>query len=203
MGGIIISYSIAGTFKKTVALLLICAAALVVATFGGSFAKADSEVPVYDVYLKLDGFTGESVTKGYEKWIVVNDNVQFGMKNLISVGTVTSGSGAGKVSFDSLQFTKAPDSASVPLMLTLARGSSIKTASLVFVKGGATAKPLAFLTVDLGDVFINSYEFDGGVEKIGLSFISITMSYTSMNSSGALNPAIKGGWDLKANKQIS
>ncbi|CAM3514836.1 type VI secretion system tube protein Hcp [Paenibacillus lupini] len=164
--------------------------------FGGPFASAEPQEHVYDVYLKLEGFSGDSVTKGYEKWIALNDNVKFGVENT----SVVAGSGTGiaisKPTFNGIQFTKPTDSASIQLMQAAAMSTVIKSASIVFVKAGATGtKP--FLTVDLTDVVLNSYSFDGGVETIKVGYSSINMSYTALKADGTAGATIKGGFDLK------
>jgi type VI protein secretion system component Hcp len=177
-------------------LLVAAITLVVVALFGGPFASAEPQEHVYDVYLKLEGFNGYSVTKGYEKWIALNDNVKFGVGNSSAVVGAGAGVSLSKPTFDGIEFTKPTDSASIQLMQAAAMSTVIKSASIVFVKAGATgAKP--FLTVDLTDVVLNSYSFDGGVETIKIGYSSITMSYTALKPDGSVGSTIKGGFDLR------
>lgn len=198
-GGIVITFTVGSTFKKTIIVLFIAAVALAVVMLSGRpFASADPETPTYNVYLKLDGFTGDVITRGYEKWIALNDDVSFGLKNMSNV-SAPSGIALGKPAFDGLEFTKPVDSASIALFQATATTKAIKSASLVFVKtssaSAATSKP--FLQIDLTDVVLNSYTFDHGVETIDLNYLTINMTYTPLKPDGSAGTPIKGGFDLK------
>lgn len=65
---------------------------------------AAAESDDYDIYLKLDGINGDSTTRGYEKWIKLND-FSFEVENKATV-SAGSGSGAGKAAAQPISINK-------------------------------------------------------------------------------------------------
>src|SRR5271154_414899 len=85
-----------------------------------------------DAYIKLDGIVGESTFKGEEGTIKV-DSFQWGIGTVANIGSASTGAGAGKVKFSSLNFTKRLDGTTPLLLLSCAAGTHIKTGSLTIV----------------------------------------------------------------------
>jgi type VI protein secretion system component Hcp len=98
-----------------------------------------------DVYLKLDGISGESITRGYENWIGLS-NVEFDVSNQ---GAVSSGScgGAGKAMLNQFKINKVIDSSSTSLFQNTMSGTHIPKGQIAFVKPGK--EPIIILTIDL------------------------------------------------------
>src|SRR5437899_871992 len=105
-----------------------------------------------DMFIKLDGITGESKDSNHSGEIDVL-SVSFGMSNAGSFG-MGSGGGVGKVSIQDIVFTKLVDKSSPTLMLKCATGDHIDTGKLTVRKAGGT--PLEFYTIDLEKIFITS-----------------------------------------------
>src|SRR5262245_23223162 len=103
----------------------------------------------FDIFLKLDGITGESKTKGHEKEIEVVSYDQSINSTVWSDGS--GGGGAGKATFSGVRFRKLLDTASVPIALACASGLHIKSARFAFRR---TSPPLDFYVVTLEDVLV-------------------------------------------------
>lgn len=93
---------------------------------------AAAESDDYDIYLKLDGINGDSTTRGYEKWIKLND-FSFEVENKATV-SAGSGSGAGKAAAQPISINKNFDSASIPLFLGTTTGKAIEKGQIVLWK---------------------------------------------------------------------
>jgi type VI secretion system secreted protein Hcp len=81
----------------------------------------------------------------------------------------------------------------------------LKTAVLTCRR--AAKSPVEFLKITLTDVLIASYELDGSdeeppLDQIGLAYAKIVTEYTPFDATGKAQPAVKAGWDLKANKKV-
>jgi type VI protein secretion system component Hcp len=97
--------------KQLLALITVCLLAMAFSVVPA--AAAASTPGNYDLYLKLDGISGESITRGYENWIGLS-HVEFEVSNQ---GTISSGSGggAGKSSLNQFKINKVIDSSSTSL----------------------------------------------------------------------------------------
>jgi type VI protein secretion system component Hcp len=164
-------------------------------------AMAFSVVPAaaaddYDIYLKLDGISGESKTKNYQNWIQL-DQVSFDIANNSTVGSASKGSGAGKAVQKDLTIEKQFDSSSIPLFLDLVTGKAITKGQIVFVKPGTT---VPFVTIDLDTVGVIDYSFSGH-EIIKLDYGAINFKYSVLGPDGKVVNTITGGWDFLKNQK--
>ncbi|MEW9702777.1 Hcp family type VI secretion system effector [Paenibacillus sp. SI8] len=186
--------------KQLLAVIAACLLALLFSVVPTAAETTAKENPVlnYDVYLKLDGITGDVAAKGYEKWIQLA-GVEFDVANSISSASSGSGSGSGKTSLKEFVITKQVDSASVPIFLDAATGKAIKTGQLVFVTRGDHAAPL--LTIDLSTVHIADYSFNNALETITINVNSLELKYVSQSKTGSKNPPITGSWNFSENKK--
>jgi len=176
-------------FIALAAILLLTLAFLAVPA-----AAADSD---YDVYLRLDGIQGDSITKGYEKWIPIT-GIQFDATN--ERGTLTSSAAsAGKASLDSFTIQKNVDSASVPLFLNLMTGKVIAKGQIVFTTKSKDTSVQQPLIIDLENVIVTDYSFSDGYEGITLKATGLKLTYTPQTNSGAKGTPITGGWDFLKN----
>jgi len=151
-----------------------------------------------DVYLKLDGISGEVQARGYENWIAL-EGVRFNVSHS-TAPAAGSGGGRGKATMNAFTATKAWDASSVALFQATATGASIERAKLVFVRPGEDRVP--YLTIDLSAVSVASYDFHNDSETIELKFDAIRFSYSMTQASGVGSPPIQGGWNFKANSRV-
>lgn len=155
-----------------------------------------------DYFLKVDGIPGESADAKHKDEI---DVLAFSW-GLSQAGAEATGSGgaSGKAVFDDLIVVARTSKASPQLWLACANGTHIKSAVLTCRRRGKAA--VEFLTIQLTDVVIASYEVDGSeeespVEQISLSYGRIETKYTPVDQTGKLQSPIATGWDVKVGKE--
>ena len=156
-----------------------------------------------DYFLKLDGIEGESTDAKHKGELVLES---FGWGVSQSGGaTRGGGAGAGKAQFQDLVFVQRTSKASPKLFLACATGQHLKSAILTARKAGKA--PLEFLTITLADVLVSSFQETGvageaPLETVSLAFARIEIAYRAQAATGKPAPALKAGFDLKANKAI-
>ena len=119
-----------------------------------------------------------------------------GASNPSTIGSVGGGSGAGKVSFSSLNMMKAVDATTAALLTATATGQHFAEAT--FTAQWGTATSAATMSYKLQDVVVESLQHSGGgggapIESLSLAFAKVTWTYT--DASGTTS----GSWDLVAN----
>ncbi|MFC5649432.1 Hcp family type VI secretion system effector [Paenibacillus solisilvae] len=181
-------------------LLSVLAACLLALAFSVvPAAAADGNV---QVYLQLDGISGESINKRYDKWIGLT-SVSYQMSGDSKSSGSGSGSGsAGKINFDSFAFTKNFDSSSIPLMMSEFKGTHISKGKIAFTRPSGKGQEVEFLTLEFDDIVVSSYRFDDTEESIELKFGKIKWTYWQFDAKGNPLKPIQGGWDLAQNKPI-
>lgn len=180
-------------------LFSIFAACLFALTF--SVIPAAAAVSDNDMYLQLEGIHGESIVKGYDKWIGLK-SAQYQIAGQFTAFDPSHA--AQKASFDHFVFTKKFDSSSIPLMMNELKGTPVSKGKIAFVHPDGRGNPFAFLTIEFESVVVSSYSFDNTQETIALKFGKIQWTYYPIDSKGnPSNRPIKGGWDLEENKETS
>lgn len=155
-------------------------------------------------FLKIDGIPGESADKKHKDEI---DVISFSW-GLTQAGSGPGrGGGAGKPSFEDFHFhfVARASKASPKLFLACASGQHITSALLTCRRGGKT--PFEFLRIKLSDVLVSSYRIEGSapsepLDQVSLGFAKFEMHYVPAGKAGKLGPAVKAGWDVKANKKV-
>lgn len=150
-----------------------------------------------DYFLKVDGIEGDS-----------QDSKHSGEIGLRSFAWAASGGcGTGKCRMQSLLMTMDHGKAAPKLLSALATGDHIKSAVLTCRKAGGGQQD--YLKITLSDVVVNKFQHGGSktnqlpvLDQLGLSFAKIEYEYKEQKSDGTLGGAVKGGWDLKANKPV-
>lgn len=154
------------------------------------------------VFLKFDGIDGESTDDRHKGEIEVT-SWTFGMANSDTPQLGGVGARVGKVRFNNLTFVHRFDKSSPTLMMNMATGRRIPTATLTCRKAGEGQHD--FLVVILKDVLVTSGDIqgtseDGDVqERITLAFGRITVDYTYQQPDGSMVPAGQFGWDVTKN----
>ena len=155
-----------------------------------------------DYFLKVDGIPGESADAKHKDEI---DVLAFSW-GLSQTGAAATGSGgaSGRAVFDDLIVVAGASKASPQLWLACANGTHLKSAVLTCRRRDEAA--VEFLTIQLTDVVITSYEVDGSeeeepVDQISLSYGRIETKYTPADQTGKLQSPIGTGWDVKVGKE--
>jgi len=154
-----------------------------------------------DMFLKLEGITGESHDSKHKGEIEIL-SCSWGASQM---GTFAAGGGggAGKVAFQDFHFTKVFDKATVELAKRCANGSHIPKG--VFVARKAGGKQEEYLKVTFSDCLVSSVQMAGSGadivhDSISLNFAKIEMEYKEQKADGSLAGAVTMSHDLKANK---
>jgi type VI secretion system secreted protein Hcp len=159
-----------------------------------------------EIFLKLDGITGESQKSGAEGWIEIF-SFSNGASNPSSVAFGT-GSGAGKVDLSSISLQKQLDSASPHLFANCCSGTHIATGKMVVREstGGNTTQ--TYFEYDMTEVFIDSISWGGSAgggkpsESVSLSAKSLQVTYTPQNADGSLGSKVVKGWNVTTNSAM-
>jgi type VI protein secretion system component Hcp len=160
---------------------------------GFAAACALSQGAAADIFGKFTGIDGESIVKGFEKWIDVES---------YSWGAV-SGGPPSKPEFADFSFTKLYDSSSPPLLLSLMQGKPINEALFEFTKTTGSATPEVYLEYKFSDVLLASYGVGGSSgggnpsESWSFSFAKVETIYRPQdNKTGKLGSPIVFSWEV-------
>ena len=156
-----------------------------------------------ELFLKLDGFPGES-TDAKHKGEIELLSYDWGVEQAGQSGHAGGGMGAGKATFRDFSFQMGVNQASPALFLACAGGKHIPEATLSVRRPGE--RPLDYLTVRFRDVVITAFEQASGdeepVERVAFEFANIEFSYTAQDARGGAGAVSKAGWDLRRNAKI-
>jgi type VI secretion system secreted protein Hcp len=143
-----------------------------------------------DYFLKIEGIEGESKDAKH--------------KNEIELESFSWGET--KVSMQDLVVMTRTSKASPQLLLACASGQHFKSATLTVRKAGKDQQE--FLVYKLSDVRVSSYQTGGSAgsdspnDSAALNFAKIEVEYRAQSATGKLEPPVKSGWDVKANKKV-
>ncbi|ALM10169.1 MAG: hemolysin-coregulated protein [Candidatus Peribacter riflensis] len=197
------SFTIGQHFRLLAAVLLFSALMLLgVRYLSASAAQSTlgfSVIPVAaaassDYYLKLDGIEGESASSDHRGEIDIQ-SFSWGVSQM-GTGGKGGGSGAGKVSFQDLHFTKRIDKSSPLLMKSVASGKHIAKAVLT----GRSADGRDYLVITLSDVMVSSFVQNGDGSDVPAETLSFTYAKIEFEYRTQDGAVTKASWDLKANK---
>ena len=160
---------------------------------------------ITDFFLKMDGVKGESQDATHKEQIDI-ESFSWGEQSPTTIGSATSGAGAGKVRFDSFVFTALVSQASPTLALMCANGTHAPTAVLTARKAGG--KQEAYYRVTFKTVFITAYKSIGvGTDliprdEVTCVFGEYEIDYRPQLKDGGLGASIKTGWNQMTNKKV-
>lgn len=158
-----------------------------------------------EIFLDIDGVTGESQVKGFEAKIDVF-SFSYGASNHSSVST-GSGSGAGKVDISSISIQKVLDKASPTLFLGCCQGKHFAKGKMTMREAGGDS-PVENLVVDFTQVFVDSISWGGAAgggkasESVSFSFATIQMTYNMQDATGKSQTGGIAGWDVQKNIKL-
>ena len=151
----------------------------------------------FDTYLYIAGKSssglevqGETTDEKFkDKKAIEIYSFSFGASNPTTVGSASTGSGGGRVSFSSFNFMKKTDKASPYLFKTCAEGSHFPTMTVVLRKSGG--KKIEFIRYNFSQVFIDSIQWSGSTggddsptESVSASFGSFDLTYWAQDKEG-------------------
>jgi len=140
-----------------------------------------------DMFLELDGVTGESQDSEYKNKIDIY-SFSLGASNA-GAGHYGGGSGAGKAQITDMSIGKLVDKSSATLWKFCYQGKHIANGT-VHIRKAAGDKPLEYLKYEMDEVFISSVSTNdsagGGIanESIALNFSKIKMTYAMQSDTG-------------------
>jgi type VI secretion system secreted protein Hcp len=155
-----------------------------------------------DMYLKVDGATGESQDANHKGWI----DISTFLWGALQVGTMSSGGGggAGKASFHDLSVIATLDTATPALLKHCASGKHLGEVKLSFCKAGGSQ--IEYSTIVLKDVIVTSVEQASGS---GDGLVHLTYAFQSTQVEHhywvQLKDGVRGaesqfGWHIKENR---
>jgi type VI secretion system secreted protein Hcp len=167
-------------------------------SFGGSFGGSDTTSqqaggPSADIFLKLDGISGDSTDSKHKGEIDV-ESVAYDIQHS-SNGTTAL-----------LRIDKVYDSSSPKLLSAAAAGRHIKSGTITFsVSGGSSDSD--FLTYKLSNIVVSSYEQGGSnpdqkalgslEEEIGLTAGKLAVTERSVDNNGNAQPPVNATVEIK------
>jgi type VI secretion system secreted protein Hcp len=159
----------------------------------------------YDAYLQFSGgaapaIKGEATRQGFEQWIEI-DYFDFDIQQAVSIGSSTSGAGAGKVKFNAFQVRKQPDASSPLLFQACASGAHYDKVTLALNKAGGPSA-VTYLKFEFQTVFLDHVRWLGDTtqgdtpsEQISFVYGTLHVTYTPQKVDGTAGSAVVGGWD--------
>jgi type VI secretion system secreted protein Hcp len=123
-----------------------------------------------------------------------------------TIGSATSGAGAGKAKLNPLKITKAVDATSPALLMAAGNGTAFKDVALVVRKAGATG-PDAFLQYHLKTAVVTHIETsadsgdEGVTETVTFAYGAIQERYMPQSTTTGLAPKpLVNGWNQILNQ---
>ncbi|OAI49784.1 hypothetical protein AYO44_06190 [Planctomycetaceae bacterium SCGC AG-212-F19] len=170
----------------------------------------------FDAFLTFTGkgagaekISGESIdpTYGGSKGAFEISEFSFGGENTLSIGSATTGAGAGKATFKEFTVKKLVDKSSPLLLKTLGSGGHYKKVYLWIRKSGAAVGKSggAYLSFCFGMVAVKSIEWAGSsgddspTETVIFEYGALLVGYQQQDESGALTGTSFGGWSRVEN----
>jgi type VI secretion system secreted protein Hcp len=154
-----------------------------------------------DIFAKIGDIKGESLDNKYKDAIEVL-SFSWGVSN---AGSIASGGGTGKATFQDLSFVHNIDRASPVLLKACATGLHMKEATITHRKAGKGQQE--FLIVRMNDVIITSVTHEGSgsasgyPESVKMAFGKVDLEYKPQKADGSLDVGIHFNYDIKANKE--
>jgi type VI secretion system secreted protein Hcp len=146
-----------------------------------------------DIFLKFGDVKGEATQKNYKDQIEVV-SWSFGLSRAVA-GAAAGGARAGKVCASDISIMKPFDKSSPAFITDIATGKNVATAKLSFTTSGGEAGPQEYLTIELTNVLVSSYQVSGSnderpMDSVSLHFQSGKVSYKPQKPDGTLDAAI-------------
>jgi type VI secretion system Hcp family effector len=134
------------------------------------------------------------------------DSFGFGVEQIVTIGSQSSGAGAGKVTFNEFTIDRKIDISSPVLYKNCCSGKSFKRVTLGFRKaGGGTTSGGFFLRFDFKLVAVKtiswSHDDESPKESMAFMYGGLYMQYAQQNPNGQFYTAIPAGWNRVKNME--
>jgi len=157
-----------------------------------------------DHFLKIEGIEGECLRTGLENWIEI-ESFNFAASQTATGGFGGGQTGAARVSFQDLSFSKRMDKSSPKLIQSMFKGQVFDKATVVSRRTGLKdGKPVRYLVWELEQVLVSGHSFGGSSsgeipnESVSLRFEVEKMHYREVVDGQPQGP-ISAGWNAKKN----
>ncbi len=157
-----------------------------------------------DMYLKVDGVTGESKDSNHSGWIdVLSFSWAAEQPGNMSVG---GGGGAGKVNFQDLSVQALIDKATPTILKFCANGKHVSKVELSVCKAGGSQ--IEYSRIVLEDVLVTKTSFSGvgHTDTIMVNYLfqasQVNLHYWEQSTQGTKGAETSSGWDIKQNKEL-
>ena len=149
-------------------------ASLAAGVFATSLLASSAALAAVDMFLKIDGVTGESQDDKHKGEI---DVLAWSWGQ--SVGAITGRGARPDVCIQNLSLTKYIDSASPDLIMKNLIGEVARTAVLTIERPGGVGAPASYLKLTMNNVTVTSYT-TGGSEGAPSLTENVTLKFESM-----------------------
>lgn len=158
-----------------------------------------------DVYLHIDGISGESQDSAHQGWIEISSAHWGVVQPRSATASTAGGHTAERCEHHTLSLSKLADLASPIHMQTCSTGKTIPKAKLEFMRADGQGKPVKYYEVELENVIVANMEQlvgEGSIlhDSLGLRFSKVKWKYTQQKIGGGIGGNTAGGWDLASNK---
>jgi type VI secretion system Hcp family effector len=166
--------------------------------YDGTYLDSDSQVD-FSAERQLPAFNFPPNDNIFEV-----DNYSFDIAQVLSIGSQSTGAGAGKVTFDPLSITRKTDRASPVLYQMACTGKPFESVVLVLCRsaGGAVAN-MVFEKFTFKFVGIKSiawaHDAESPKEVVTFEYGGLVIEYWMQNADGSLGAKILGGWNAVKN----
>ncbi len=157
----------------------------------------------FDTFFDIDGIPGESTDDKMAGKIEIY-SFSWGASNPVTVGSGTTGMGAGKVSLSSFSIMKKTDKASPQLFLACCQGKHITKGTVTMRKAGTTQN--TFLTYEFTELMVESIQWSGSsggddspTESVSFAYASVMTKYSAQKTDGTMDSPVPAGWDQTKN----
>lgn len=158
-----------------------------------------------NLFVQIDGVTGECVEQGHEGWI----DVQSWSDTLTSASSASYGGGGGQgtVQYSDINFMCQLEKAIPNLMVGCADHKHYSTVKFHATKMGGDGKSWTYLEITLNDAVVTSVSMSGHENAIptvsvSMAFTKIKTEYWVQTAAGGKGASSNAGWDAKANKKF-
>lgn len=172
-----------------------------ITAFANSLDGGKTESAAYDMFLRIDGISGESTDAKHPQWIeVLNFNQG------LTLPGIGGAAGVGQADFDDFLIVKWVDKSSPKLCVACADGTHIPEVTLELCHAGGNK--YKFMEIQLSDCIVTAYRIVGSVqggetrplEEVAFCYDKIQWTYTVINPDGSSGGNVAAGWDLSANR---
>lgn len=156
-----------------------------------------------DIYLHIEGITGESRDAAHTGWMECQLADLGGVSQPASPVCSTSGRTIGRCYHHTIVVAKLADLASPALLQACAMGKTYSRAKLEFFRADG-GKPVRYFEIELENVLIAEVAAgtsEGSLlsEFVALAFSKTKWRYTQQKIDGSAAGCTIGGWDLAGN----